>query len=149
MTKMTYPSRRIWLRWRGDDYLGRETLAKAAGVNIKTIDYHLRKHGNLDLLGTGNTGRKPVGPAKPTKLFGKEWPSVTALAADLGTRRATVSRMVNHDREKLLAALLAQEGRKTKDAMRAAEMVDRVATKKEPLNEASHERNRPAEKPDR
>ena len=130
MTKMTYPSRRIWLRWRGDDYLGRETLAKAAGVHVKTIDYHLRTYGNLDLLGTGNSGRKPPGPVKPTKLFGKEWPSVTALAADLGIHRSLVSRMVNHDREKLLAALLTQEGRKTKAAMLTAEMVDRVATKK-------------------
>lgn len=141
LSKMTYPSRRIWLRWRGDDYLGRETLAKAAGVNVKTIDYHLRRHGHLELLGTGNTGRKPSGPAKPEKIFGEEWPSITALAADLGIRRATVSRMVNHDREKLMVALMAREGRRTKAAMQDAEMIDRVVTKKGAANEATKGRN--------
>lgn len=122
----TYPSRRQPLLWRGTIYHGRRAVADAAQCNIKTVDYHLRVHGNLDKLGLAQYRRNPQGAAKPVSIGGRHWPSHTALAADLGVSRTIVSRWINHHPERILSALMALEAKKTASAFHRAQMIDDI-----------------------
>lgn len=38
--------------WRGKDYAGLKSIADAAGVQVKAVQNHLARHGNLDRLRT-------------------------------------------------------------------------------------------------
>lgn len=119
-------------------------MADAAQCNIKTIDYHLRVHGNLNKLGIAQYRRNPQGAAKPVSVGDRHWPSHTALASDLGVSRTIVSRWINHHPERLLSALMTLDAKKTAAALHRAQMLDDI--RKQPHDQ---NRNRPAEKPRR
>lgn len=110
---MTRPN--VYL-WRGQTYIGAKAVAAAAGVAPHTVVSMLNKHGNLDRLGMGrgrhNTNRSGGQNRKPVTLFGRQWSSRTALAADLGHSVSTVTRWINRgDSDRLLAALMAAVAR--------------------------------------
>lgn len=67
------------------------------------------------------------GHISPVDKFCRHWPSQRALAREIGRPEATVSwwlRLGYDDR--LLAALMAADARKTADAMREAQMIDTI-----------------------
>lgn len=117
--------------WRGREYVGMRAVAQAAGVTKAAVRYHLETHGNLDRLGAGPS-RKDCpgwrsGNFSPVDKFGRRWPSQRALAREIGRPEATVSwwlRLGYDDR--LLAALMAADARKTAAAMREAQMIDTI-----------------------
>jgi len=118
--------------WRDQTYIGQEAVALAAGVAVQTVQYHLLHHGNLDRLGVGHQCNWPKdgrGARKcPVAKFGREWPSISALARDIGKSEAQVRRWLNAgDDDRLLAALMAADARRTAAAMRDAEMTDRIS----------------------
>ena len=117
--------------WRGREYVGMRSVARAAGVTKAAVRYHLERHGNLDRLGAGQSrkgypGWRP-GNIAPVDKFGRHWPSQRALAREVGRPEGTVSwwlRLGYDDR--LLAALMAADARKTAAAMREAQMIDTI-----------------------
>lgn len=73
--------------WRGKTYLGLRAVAEASGCNMRTVQYHLARHGHLDHLGVG-PGKGPDNRGyrggKPVTVCGRTWPSRAAFARDLG-----------------------------------------------------------------
>lgn len=112
--------------WRGKTYIGQRAVAKAAGVSRHVVSYHLWRNGHLDNLGIGHVSGWPAGGnRRAVSKFGREWPSIAALAREIGRPVQTVQRWIaqaNDDR--LLAALMAADARKTAAAMREAQMID-------------------------
>lgn len=112
--------------WRGREYHGMRAVAEAAGVRHGNVSYHLRVHGHLDLMGTDRRGAKNRGGSKPVNAAGRRWPSRGALARELGVCVPTISRWLAHHPDRLLAALMAADARKTAAAMREAQMIDTI-----------------------
>lgn len=128
MTSKPGPQPGVYL-WRGREYHGMRAVAEAAGVTKSAVRYHLETHGNLDRLGAGQS-RKGYpgwrsGNFAPVHKFGRYWPSQRALAREVGRPEGTVSWWIRegHD-DRLLAALMAANARKTAAAMREAQMID-------------------------
>ena len=115
--------------WRDQTYLGQDAVALAAGVAPQTVADHLRVHGNLDRLGVGR-GRHASHKApasKPISDGSTEYPSIAAMARAAGVRPKTAQKWVrNGQRDRLLAALMAADARKTAAAMREAQMIDTI-----------------------
>ena len=123
---MTRPN--VYL-WRGQTYIGAKAVAAAAGVAPHTVISMLNKHGNLDRLGMGRgrhkTNRSGGQNRKPVALFGRQWSSRTALAADVGHSISTVTRWLNRgDNDRLLVALMAADARRA-----APNLTDRINRK--------------------
>jgi len=128
MTSKRGPQPGVYL-WRRQTYLGQEAVALAAGVAPQTVADHLRVHGNLDRLGVGR-GRHTshAAPAsKPISDGSTEYPSIAAMARAAGVRPKTAQNWVRSGKaDRLLAALMAADARKTADAMREAQMIDDI-----------------------
>lgn len=125
---MTRPS--VYL-WRGQTFIGAKAVAQAAGVSQSVVYSLLNRHGSLDQLGVGrgahHTNRSGGHNRKPVAWLGREWPSLTALAAEVGCSISTVTRWLDTgDDDRLLAALMAADARKTAAALKAADMIDRI-----------------------
>ncbi|HUH39358.1 MAG TPA: hypothetical protein VL024_00665 [Castellaniella sp.] len=115
--------------WRGKTYIGQEVVARAAGVTGPTVAAHLSRYGNLDLLGVGrgNHGKQRATASRPITIGGREYPSIKDCALAHGIRPGTAQRWVRDGRhDRLLAALMAADARKTADAMREAQMIDDI-----------------------
>ncbi|MTH76330.1 LacI family DNA-binding transcriptional regulator [Paracoccus aestuariivivens] len=97
--------------WRGRSYVGLRSVARAAGVTTHTVSYHLNRHGHLERLQVqpgGNAGAC----GKPVRVFGRVWPSRTALAAYVGRSDSRVSHWMRAGRgDLLLSALMAADAR--------------------------------------
>lgn len=116
---MTRPN--VYL-WRGQIYIGARAVAAAAGVSPHTVISMLNKHGNLDRLGVGrgrhHTNRSGGQNRKPVARFGRQWPSLTALAVEVGHSISTVTSWLNRgDDDRLLAALMAADARRAAPAL--------------------------------
>lgn len=72
--------------------------AKAHGVTVSAITYHLATYGDLNRL-CGKQGREYATEAtmKPVTVGKRTWPSRAALARDLGEARVTVGRWLHPD----------------------------------------------------
>lgn len=125
MTSKPGPQPGVYL-WRGREYVGMRAVARAAGVHHRSISYHLRVHGHLDRLGAGQKRKAPQSAARGVVAHGRAWPSRAALARDLGVSGPTISRWLAHHPDRLLAALMAADARKTAAAMREAQMIDTI-----------------------
>lgn len=67
----------------GTIYPSRGAAARAFGVNVAAVQYHLRRHGSLDrMTGAGNT--------QPVSDGNRSWPSLEAAARDLGVTRSAI-----------------------------------------------------------
>lgn len=116
--------------WRGQTYIGQEAVAVAAGVTPHTVSAILNKHGSLDQLGVGrgnHRGSRRGGHNKrPVEKFGRSWPSQKSLAAYIGRHASAVQRwLAKGEDDRLLAALMAADARKTAAALKGADMIDR------------------------
>ena len=115
--------------WRGQTYIGQAAVARAAGVKLHTVTSHLTRYGNLDRLGEGvrcNWPKDGRGARRvPVTRFDRTWGSMTDLARDAGRPLSTVRDWLakGYD-DRLLAALMAADARKTTAAMREAQMID-------------------------
>ena len=65
----------------GEHYRSRSAAARALGVHHSTIDWHLKKYGNLSMVNTW---------AVPCEHKGRSYPSIAAAAADIGVARHTL-----------------------------------------------------------
>lgn len=97
-------------RWRGREYIGARAVAAAAGVHIRTVQWHLARHGSLRFLGvgpgTGPNNCRVGGRRLPISLFGREWPSRAALALDMGISLRSLHRQLAEGRVDLILAHL-------------------------------------------
>ena len=116
--------------WRGQTYIGIAAVACAAGVQPHVVSYHLNRHGNLDRLGIGRVNNWPKdgrgARRRAVEMFGREWPSMSDLARYIGRPVTTVKLWLdNEDDDRLFAALMAADARKTAAALKSADMIDR------------------------
>lgn len=99
--------------WRGMRFKGERAVADAAGVNPRTVPYHLARYGNLDRLGAGRGRHKAhVTPKAPVPVridaIRREWPSKSALAREAGLPvRRVMHLLARGDFEPIIAALMA------------------------------------------
>jgi len=115
--------------WRDQTYIGQEAVALAAGVAPQTVADHLRVHGNLDRLGIGRGrhGNYAAQAAKPLTVGPCSYPSIAAFARAVGLKPKCVQRWVRNGRaDRLMAAHMAADARKTRAAFKDAEMTDRI-----------------------
>ena len=124
------PKPRVY-EWRGKIYIGQAAVAKAAGVTPPTVSALLHKHGNLDRLGTGRQNNWPKdgrGARRvPVARFGRSWGSATDLAREARRPLSTILYWLKHGHDdRLLAALMAADARRTAAAMREAQMIDTI-----------------------
>lgn len=120
--------------WRNRDYHGIRAVASAAGVTPHVVSYHLNRHGNLDRLGVGSQCGWPKdgrgARKRPVERFGRSWPSMSDLARHLGRPVTTIKLWLDTgDDDRLLAALMAADARKTRAALKDADMIDRIGKK--------------------
>lgn len=135
------------LRWRnskivpvsrGDrEWPTMKDAARDLGVLPSTISTHLARHGNLDRVGL------PRGPrpgtfvpsmAKPVCVGGHRWPSITAMARDLGISRHVATARLREGGERIIELVMARYAAAEKAAHRQrlidADMTDCVYTRR-------------------
>lgn len=110
--------------WRGHRYVGVQAIAAAAGVHTRTVQWHMKRHGNLNFLGvgpgTGPNNCRMGGRRVPISLFGREWPSRAALAADMGVKYRSASRLILEGRlDLILSHLMRADAARMADTAKA------------------------------
>lgn len=113
-----------------------KAAARELGVAPNTISKHLARHGNLDRVGS-RKGPRPgtfiPSRAKPVCVGGHNWPSITAMARDLGVSRFVATARLREGGERIMELVMARyamaEKRAYRERLRDAEMVDRVNTR--------------------
>ncbi|AGT09327.1 helix-turn-helix domain-containing protein [Paracoccus aminophilus] len=103
--------------WQGQFYRTQAEVAAAAGVVKSAVSTCLNRHGHLKTLGIGagnaQTGRR--GRGRTVRIGAREWPSICALARDLGVTRRTVRLWIaDRNIERLQAQLMAVDARAAK-----------------------------------
>ncbi|MBD9528995.1 hypothetical protein [Paracoccus sp. PAR01] len=83
---------------RGVDYVGIAAVAKAAGVHPNTVFNHLRKYGDLDVLGK----------VTEIEVDGRTWPSIREFARYVGRDYTNVRRWFSDGRGDLIRRRLAE-----------------------------------------
>ena len=111
--------------WRGKIYIGQKAVAEAAGVTQGVVSWHLNTHGHLDRIGLGPSNAHL--PRRPVDLFGRSWPAMSEMARALGLPLSPAKAWLDKGHtDRLLAALMAADARKTDAAMREAKMIDDI-----------------------
>lgn len=91
--------------WRGQQFLGAQAVATAAGRSVRTVHYHLKRHGDLSRLKNdplGPRSGRAGSPGKPVSVDGDRWPSMKAMADDLCVNIKSVRRwLATADAERL------------------------------------------------
>ncbi|AZV00181.1 hypothetical protein pben1_p24 [Paracoccus phage vB_PbeS_Pben1] len=98
--------------WKGQQYRGAAAVAEAAGVNARTVLYHLDRHGDLSRLGIGSGGhnQKPGRRGRQVSLCGRRWNSIQAMAHDLGISSKAAHRYIRAGNvDGLIRALMAKQ----------------------------------------
>lgn len=99
--------------WRGKQYIGADSVARAAGVKPNTVIGMLARHGNLDRLGVGSAGASRRIKGKQVQVGPHSFPSQAALARAVGMTESKVSRRIMSGRiDEILAALMAADARR-------------------------------------
>lgn len=91
---------------KGKVYRCAKTLAKAYGVTPAAVYKTLTKHGHTERLGNPRGGRNNK---RPVKIGQFSWPSVTALASDLGMERSHINHILNRNPERLLGLVMKKK----------------------------------------
>lgn len=97
------------VEYRGTVYRCANALAKTLGVTRHAVYQSLYRKGNLDTLGSprgGPVGQRKLRHARPVSFAGKHWPSVSAMARDLGVSRHAIRNYLEGAADKLLALVM-------------------------------------------
>lgn len=93
----------------GQNFPSQRAAGRELGVSGSTICYHLNAHGNLDRLGCPPGGAAP-GRCKPISVYGRTWPSNSALARYVGVRPQMLHNWIRRGQmDRLLAALMVAD----------------------------------------
>lgn len=97
--------------WKGRTFVGVSAVSAASGNGISTISYHLNRYGNLDRLGVGRQCNfPPDAKSKPVDMFGRRWPSQSAMAREIGIHHSRLCRWLKAGRvDDILRAVMASE----------------------------------------
>lgn len=86
---------------KGRVYKRYATLAKAKKIKTSTARWHMHKHGHLSNAGSGRGKHKNHAPpplSMTVKIGGYEWPSIAALAREIGLKPKTAQEMIRKGR---------------------------------------------------
>ncbi len=97
-------------------------LSEALGINRPAVYQSLHRHGDAEHCGTGKgikPGRGYIGNnRRPVSMCGHSWPSVSAMARDLGIGRSMLSKALKHDPESVIPHILRWSARHERAASR-------------------------------
>ena len=80
------------------------------GISTNAIYKALSRSGSTESCGKARGGR--YGNSNPTSVGKYTWPSISAMALDIGVRRSTVAKQLKRDPQKVLAAVMRWEREK-------------------------------------
>jgi len=86
------------------------TLSAHIGVSKQAIYQALSKDGSTERCGKVRGGRN--GNSSPTTIGKYSWPSVSAMAQEIGIERSTAAKQLKRDPQKVLAAVMRWEREK-------------------------------------
>lgn len=90
-----------------------QSLADALGINRDSVYQSMYKHGHAENCGIPKGVRKGSGKVnhrKPVKVGPHSWPSVSAMAIDLGVGRRQLGINLKHHPERVLALVMRVKG---------------------------------------
>ena len=105
----------------GVTYRCARALAEALGINVQSIYQSLHKHGDAEHCGIRKGIRPGSGKAnhrKPVKLGADEWPSISAMARDLGIDRSVLGKKLKTNPSALLPDLMKWKARHERAAFK-------------------------------
>ena len=86
------------------------TLSAHIGVSKQAIYQALCRTGSTEICGKPRGGRS--GNSNPTTIGKYSWPSVSAMAQEIGIERSTAAKQLKRDPQKVLAAVMRWEREK-------------------------------------
>lgn len=90
-------------------------FAAAKGVTTAAVYKALSRHGTLDCVGKPRGGRYNY--CKPVQFGPHKWPSISAMARDLGIDRSGLAKKLKHGRDQdTILGLVMRYERKVADA---------------------------------
>ena len=95
---------------KGEVYQCAKTLSAHIGVSVHAIYQALSRWGSTDQCGEPRGGR--MGNVKPVTIGKYSWPSVSAMAREIGVERSTLAKQLKNYPEKALAAVMRWEREK-------------------------------------
>jgi len=95
---------------KGEVYQCVKALSAHIGVSTQAIYQALSKDGSTERCGRVRGGRN--GNASPTTIGKYSWPSVAAMAREIGIERSTAAKQLKRDPDKVLAAVWRWEREK-------------------------------------
>ena len=87
-----------------------KALSVYLGVTVHSIYQALRRTGSTDRCGKPRGGR--TGNCRAVSVGKYSWPSVSAMAREIGVQRATLDKQLRRSPEKALAAVMQWEREK-------------------------------------
>ena len=93
----------------GKTYRCAEALAQAFGVSRSAVYQSLHRHGHAEVVGKpkGITpGSGKANHCKPVRVGPHQWPSVVAMAKDLGVNRRSIGEKLLRDPEGAIALVM-------------------------------------------
>lgn len=125
------------VRIRGKVYPSITAAARAFRVKPCTVSSQLARYGHADGVGLGCKSPRHNGTGhhvKPVTIHGRTFPSIKAASDFFGVSYSWLYKALTKDspsnwQDRLLAALMAADARKTAAALKDAEMIDRFGKK--------------------
>jgi len=84
-----------------------KAMHENTGISTHAIYQALSRWGSTDQCGEPRGGR--MGNVKPVTIGKHSWPSVSAMAREIGIERSTAAKQLKRDPEKVLAAVMQWE----------------------------------------
>jgi len=85
-------------------------MSRDTGISTNAIYKALSKFGSTEICGKARGGR--YGNSMPITIGKYSWPSVTAMAKEIGVKRSTIGKQLKHDPNKAMAAVWRWEREK-------------------------------------
>lgn len=97
----------------GVTYRCAAALAEALGLSRNAVYMSFHRHGNAEYCGStkgGKVGERGANYRKPMTVGPHSWPSITAMAADLGTNRKWIGRKMKSAPMEIVALVMKVKG---------------------------------------
>lgn len=97
----------------GVTYRCAAALANALGVSPGAVYMSFHRHGNAEYCGStkgGKVGERGANYRKPMTVGPHSWPSITAMAADLGTNRKWIGRKMKSAPMEIVVLVMKVKG---------------------------------------